>query len=140
MANHRWVGTLNPGRRGPMEAHRWEALESVCPRGLTGEAQGFRCPCGIPGLCVQPEHCHRGTRARVSHMEPPPRAPCPGCAGHQVLKPFTSNWALNPCARTGTQPKPGLPTEITDLVSGPNEAQALDVSSQKEFSERQSDR
>ena len=87
-----------------MEAHRWEALESVCPRGLTGEAQGFRCPCGIPGLCVQPEHCHRGTRARVSHMEPPPRAPCPGCAGHQVLKPFTSNWALNPCARTGTQP------------------------------------
>ena len=34
----------------------------------------------------------------------------------------------------------GLPTEITDLVSGPNEAQVLDVSSQKEFSERQSDR
>ena len=33
-----------------------------------------------------------------------------------------------------------LPTEITDLVSGPNEAQVLDISSQKEFSERQSDR
>ena len=34
----------------------------------------------------------------------------------------------------------GLPTEITDLVTGPNEAQVLDISSQKEFSERQSDR
>ena len=31
-------------------------------------------------------------------------------------------------------------TEITHLVSGPNEAQVLNVSSQKEFSERQSDR
>ena len=30
--------------------------------------------------------------------------------------------------------------EITHLVSGPNEAQVLDVLSQKEFSERQSDR
>ena len=34
----------------------------------------------------------------------------------------------------------GLPTEITHLLSGLNEAQILDVSSQKEFSERQSDR
>ena len=33
-----------------------------------------------------------------------------------------------------------LPTEITDLVSGPNEIQVLDISSQKQFSERQSDR
>ena len=32
------------------------------------------------------------------------------------------------------------PTEITDLVSGPKEVQVLDVSSQKKFSERQSDR
>ena len=32
-----------------------------------------------------------------------------------------------------------LPTEITHMVSGLNEAQALDVSLQKEFSERQSD-
>ena len=31
-----------------------------------------------------------------------------------------------------------LPTVITHLVSGLNEAQVLDVSSQKEFSERQS--
>ena len=30
--------------------------------------------------------------------------------------------------------------EIVDLVLGPNEAQVLDVSSQKEFSERQNDR
>ena len=34
----------------------------------------------------------------------------------------------------------GLPTEITHLVSEPNEAQTLDVSSQKEISERESDR
>ena len=34
-----------------------------------------------------------------------------------------------------------LPTEMSDLVvSGPHEAQVLDVSSQKESSERQSDR
>ena len=32
----------------------------------------------------------------------------------------------------------GLPTEITLLVSGPDEAQVLDVSLQKEFSEKQS--
>ena len=37
-------------------------------------------------------------------------------------------------AGTGTQPKPMY------LVSGPNEAQVLDVSYKKEFSERQSDR
>ena len=43
-------------------------------------------------------------------------------------------WDSNP-AKTH-----GLPTEIIDLVLGPNEAQVLDVSSQKEFSERQSDR
>ena len=55
------------------------------------------------------------------------------------MKPCTSDWDLNPRARTRTQPKPGLPTEITHLVSGLNEAQVLDVSSQKEFSERQSD-
>ena len=43
---------------------------------------------------------------------------------------------------TQSQPKPpkSLPTEITNLVSGPNEAQVLDVSSQKEFSERYSER
>ena len=33
-----------------------------------------------------------------------------------------------------------LPTEIIYLVSGPNEAQVLDDSLQKEFSERHSDR
>ena len=32
------------------------------------------------------------------------------------------------------------PAKTWYLVSGPNEAQVLDVSSQKEFSERQSDR
>ena len=38
-------------------------------------------------------------------------------------------------------PKPhSFPTEVTDLVSGPNKLQVLDVSSQKEFNERQSDR
>ena len=57
------------------------------------------------------------------------------------LKPFTSDWDLNPHAETQTEPKShSLPTEITNLVSGPNETQVLDVSSQKEFSERKSDR
>ena len=93
---------------------------------------------------------------------------------HTLLKPCTSDWDLNPCSGTRSQPKPrlglepmrlglepsqnpdwdlnpcsqdsnlakthSLPTEITHLVSGLNEAQVLDVSSQKEFSERQSDR
>ena len=43
-------------------------------------------------------------------------------------------WNSNP-AKTH-----GLPTEIIDLVLGPNEAQVLDVSSQKEFSEGKSDK
>ena len=44
------------------------------------------------------------------------------------------SWDSNP-AKTYS-----LPSEITHLVSGLNKAQVLDVSSQKEFSERQSDR
>ena len=52
-----------------------------------------------------------------------------------------SDWDLN---LSGWDSKPAkthsLPTEITHLVSGLNEAQVLDVSSQEEFSERQSDR
>ena len=44
------------------------------------------------------------------------------------------SWDLDP-AKTHS-----LPTEITHLVSGLNDAQVLEVSSQKEFSERQSDR
>jgi len=43
-------------------------------------------------------------------------------------------WDLNPVKTHG------LPTAITGLVSEPNEAQVLDVSSQKEFSERQTGR
>ena len=43
-------------------------------------------------------------------------------------------WDLNPAQRHG------FPTEIIDLVSGPNVAQVLDVSLQKEFSKRQNDR
>ena len=98
-----------------------------------------------------------------------------------LLKPFTTDWNSNPCARTWTQPKrpkpiwlglkpsqnpgwdltqvAGIQTEPKPclrlepmwlglkpsqnpryLVSGPNETQVLDVSSQKKFSERQSDR
>ena len=65
------------------------------------------------------------------------------------LKPsLYSDWELNPRGRDlnpcGQDSDPdethGLPTEITHLVSGPNEAQVLHVLSQKEFSERQSDR
>ena len=51
------------------------------------------------------------------------------------------DWDLNPHGWGSNPAKThSLPTEITHLVSGPNEAQVLDVSSQKEFSERQSDR
>ena len=64
------------------------------------------------------------------------------------MKPFTSDWDLNSCSGTQTQPKPSLGLEPTwlglkpsqkprYLVSGPKEVQILDVSSQKEFSERQ---
>ena len=61
---------------------------------------------------------------------------CPGLEPGQ-----NSDWDLNPCGRDSNLAKThGLPTEITYLVSGLNEAQILDVSSQKEFSERQSDR
>ena len=53
------------------------------------------------------------------------------------MKPFISDWDLNPCGQDLNLAKThSLPTEITDLVSEPNEAQVLDVSSQKEFSER----
>ena len=48
---------------------------------------------------------------------------------------FTSDWDLNPWDKNH-----GLPTEITYLVSQPNKAQVLDVLSQKEFSERQTNR
>ena len=67
------------------------------------------------------------------------------------LKPFTSDWDLNPRAGAQTKLKPSLGFEPMwlglklsqnpqYLVSGPNETQVLDVSSQKEFSQRQSDR
>ena len=50
------------------------------------------------------------------------------------------HWDLNPRGRDLNPAKThGLPTEITHLVSGLDEAQVLDVPSQKEFSERQSD-
>lgn len=43
--------------------------------------------------------------------------------------------------KTQTQSKPhGPPTEITDLLSGPGEAQVLTVLWQKEFTERQSEK
>ena len=45
-----------------------------------------------------------------------------------------SGWNSNP-AKTHC-----LPTEVTDLDSEPNEAQVLDVSLQKEISEKQSHR
>ena len=68
-----------------------------------------------------------------------------------LLKLFTTDWDLNPCAGNRTQQKPCLGLEPTwlglkpsrnpqYLASGPNEAQVLNVSSQKEFSERPSDR
>ena len=49
----------------------------------------------------------------------------------EKMKPFPSDWGLNP-AKTH-----GLPTESTRLVSGLDEAQVPDVSSQKEFRGRQ---
>ena len=52
--------------------------------------------------------------------------------------PRTGKQTLNHCAPREARTH-GLLTEITHLVSGLNEAQVLDVSSQKEFSERQSD-
>ena len=55
------------------------------------------------------------------------------------LKLCTSNWDLNPHGWDLNLAKTySLPTEITHVVSGPNEAQAL-VSLQKESNERQSD-
>ena len=51
------------------------------------------------------------------------------------------DWDSNPCSWDSNPAKThSLPTEITHPVSGLNEAQVLDVSSQKEFSERQTDR
>ena len=51
------------------------------------------------------------------------------------------DWDLNPHSQDSNPAKTyNLPTEITHLVSGLNEAQVPDVSSQKEFSERRSDR
>ena len=48
---------------------------------------------------------------------------------------------LEPTCRDSNRAKThGLLTEITYLISGLNEAQVLDVSLQKEFGERQSDR
>ena len=51
-------------------------------------------------------------------------------------------WDSNQCGWDSSPVKThGLPPiEIKDLVSEPNEAQVLDVSSRKEFSVRQSDR
>ena len=56
------------------------------------------------------------------------------CHKNWAVKPRTSDWDYEPSQNHG------LPTEIIDLVLGPNEVQVLDVLSQKEFSERQSDR
>ena len=57
------------------------------------------------------------------------------------------DWHLNPHGRdsnprgwdSNRAKTHGLPSEITHLVSGLNEAQVLDVPLQKKFSERQSD-
>ena len=49
------------------------------------------------------------------------------------VKRYISDWDLN-LAKTH-----GLPTYIAHLVSGPNEAQVLNVSLQEAFSERRSD-
>ena len=75
-----------------------------------------------------------------------------------VLKLFASSWNLNPSARIQTHEvrtqtsqnfawnlnphgwdsnsakTQGLPTEVTELLSEPNEAQVLDVSLKEEFS------
>ena len=59
----------------------------------------------------------------------------------EMLKPFTPDWDLNPRAGTQTHVLGLKPSQNPwYLVSGPNEAQVLDVSLQKEVSERQSDR
>ena len=51
---------------------------------------------------------------------------------YAVLKLCKSDWDLNPCSWDSSGVKTqGLLTEITHLVSGLNEAQVLDVSSQK---------
>ena len=51
------------------------------------------------------------------------------------------DWDLNPRGRDSNPAKThSPPTEITHLVSGLNEAQVLDVSLWKEFSERKTDR
>ena len=48
---------------------------------------------------------------------------------------------MNPHGRDPNTAKiHGLPTEVTELVSALNEAQILDVLSQKEFREKQSDK
>ena len=58
------------------------------------------------------------------------------------MKPYTSDWDFEQptCWDSNPAKTHGLPVEITHLVSGLNEAQVLDVSLQKEFSERQRDR
>ena len=51
-----------------------------------------------------------------------------------------ADWDLNLCSQDLNLAQiHGLPNEITHLVSGLNEALVLDVSLQKEFSEKQSD-
>ena len=58
-----------------------------------------------------------------------------------TMKPRNSNWDLNQRGWDSNPVKtPSLPTEIIHLASAFNEAQFLDVSLQKEFSEKQSDR
>ena len=52
-----------------------------------------------------------------------------------------SDWDLNPNGQDLNQAKThSVPIEITHLVSGINEARVLNLSLQKAFSERQSDR
>ena len=58
-------------------------------------------------------------------------------AASSVPKTADLRWGLNPWGWDSNLAKThGLPTEISDLVSGPNEPQNLDVSLQKELSER----
>ena len=57
------------------------------------------------------------------------------------MKLFTSNWDLDPHGWDSSPTKPMVFQLISHPgVSGPKEAQVVDVLSQKEFSERQSDR
>ena len=99
-------------------------------------------PFGTQRNSWSPESCYKEQGIKGLHAQESHRALLSIKPTWQGLKPSQNPvWNLNPHSwDSNPAQRHSFLAEITDLISGPNEAEVLDVSLQKEFRKRQSDR